>query len=137
MSVYKHLSCEERDQIATFRAAGLSLSAIARAIGRSVSTISRELKRNCLPRGSYSARHADGAYLLRRQREGILEENEQLRTFVVQQLAEGWSPEQVSAWLKTGNERHQSLCPETIYSFIYRSSQKVNELWRYLGPVYK
>ncbi|NIO39339.1 MAG: helix-turn-helix domain-containing protein, partial [Burkholderiales bacterium] len=56
-----HLSCWEREQIAALRAAGTSLGEIARSIGRAVSTVNRELKRNCLAGGGYSARAADGA----------------------------------------------------------------------------
>lgn len=132
MSDYKHLSCEERDQIGSLRAAGTSIRAIAQTLQRCPSTISRELRRNCLPRGGYSARHADGSYIQRRQRDAILEGDEKLQAFVIQRLAEGWSPEQISGWLTAGHERLRSLCPETIYRFIYRISQKTRQLWRYL-----
>ncbi len=87
------LSCEETDQIGSMRAAGVSLGAIAQALHRSPSSISRKLYRNCLPRGGYSARHADGACIQRRQRNAIPEDDEKLQVFVIQSLAEGWSPE--------------------------------------------
>ncbi len=48
-------------------------------------------------------------------------------------LAEGWSPEQISGWLKSGAEPGLcALAMETIYAFIYRARQKAEELWRYL-----
>jgi hypothetical protein len=46
MPAYSHLLDEERDQIASMRAAGHSICAIAGALQRAKSTISRELRRN-------------------------------------------------------------------------------------------
>ena len=40
----------------------------------------------------------------RRRREAILEREAALRPFVGDRLAEGWTPEQISGWLKSGNE---------------------------------
>jgi IS30 family transposase len=105
----------------------------ATGLGRSPSTISRELRRNALDTGRYSAQTADGAYLLRRQRNAVLERDERLARFVRDRLAEGWSPEQISGWLKSGAEPGLcALAMETIYAFIYRARQKAEELWRYL-----
>ena len=78
MGSYRHLSREDREQIAILRAAGHSNAGIAAALGRSPSTISRELRRNALDTGRYSAHTADGAYLLRRQRNAVLERDERL-----------------------------------------------------------
>jgi hypothetical protein len=44
--------------------------------------------------------HAAGAYQLRRRREAAIERDRALRTFVRDRLAEGWTPEQISGWLK-------------------------------------
>src|ERR1700723_2323331 len=104
MRSYAHLSEDERDQIGVLRAAGRSMGAIARALGRAKATISRELQRNALPLGGYSPLHVAGAYQLRRRREAILEREAALRLFVGDRLAEGWTPEQISGWLKSGNE---------------------------------
>jgi len=133
MRSYSHLSEDERDQIGVLRAAGRSMGAIARVLGRAKATISRELQRNALPSGGYSPLHAAGAYQLRRQREAILEREAALRLFVGDRLAEGWTPEQISGWLKSGNEpRLRAIGCETIYAFIYRTGQKAEALWRYL-----
>ena len=104
MRCYSHLSDDEREQISLAKALGHSIGAIAQAIGRPRSTISRELSRNKLPSGRYSPLHAAGAYQLRRRREALIERDRALRTFVVDRLAEGWTPEQISGWLKGGNE---------------------------------
>src|SRR5437868_11788513 len=124
MRSYAHLSTEERDQLGIWRAAGRSLGAISRELGRAKSTISRELRRNALPSGRYSPLHADGDLNLGR--------------FVRDRLAEGWMPEQISGWLKAGNEpRLRALGCETIYTFLYRAAQKSEALWRYLTRRHK
>jgi len=75
---------------------------------------------------------------LRRRREAILEKDERLRAFVQDRLAEGWTPEQTSCWLRAGHERGlRSLGFEAIYAFIYRASHKGEELWRYLTRRHK
>ena len=79
-----------------------------------------------------------GAYQLRRRREAILEREAALRLFVGDRLAEGWTPEQISGWLKSGNEpRLRAISCETIYAFIYRTAQKAEALWRYLTRRHK
>jgi IS30 family transposase len=64
------------------------------ALRRPKSTVLRELSRNKLPSGRYSPLHAAGAYQLRRRREALIEKDSALRTFVLDRLAEGWTPEQ-------------------------------------------
>jgi IS30 family transposase len=114
------------------------MAAIARALGRAKTTVSRELQRNALPSGGYSPLHAAGAYQLRRRREAILEREGALRLFVRDRLAEGWTPEQISGWLKSGNEaRLRAIGCETIYAFIYRTAQRAEALWRYLTRRHK
>lgn len=134
MGNYRHLTPDDREQIAIMRSAGHVNAVIASAIGTSPSTISRELRRNALDSGRYSARAADGAYMERRQRPARLERDAMLATFVRQRLSEGWSPQQISGWLRAGNEPGLgAIAMETIYSFIYRAEQKTEELWRYLA----
>src|SRR5215471_2676372 len=138
MRCYSHLSDDERELIGLAKALGHSIGAIAQAIGRPKSTISRELSRNKLPSGRYSPLHAAGAYQLRRRREALIERDRALRTFVVDRLAEGWTPEQISGWLKAGNEhRLPGVGCETIYAFIYRAAQRAEQLWRYLTRRHK
>ena len=96
MSSYSHLQPVERDRIAEFKASGLGVRAIARAIRRSPSTVSRELKRNATDSAAYRPVIAEGTYLLRRQRAGKLDKDERLQAFVVARLAEGWTPEQIA-----------------------------------------
>jgi IS30 family transposase len=50
---YRHLSFEEREQIAIWRLERVSQAEMARRLGRSLSTIDRELARNRLPSDGY------------------------------------------------------------------------------------
>jgi transposase, IS30 family len=133
MSGGTHLRLEERERLAALKAEGLSLRAIAAELGRAASTLSRELRRNALPRGGYLPVHAEGCYLDRRQRRAILERDERLGRFVRERLLEGWTPEQITGWLRRGEERGLGpVSPETIYAYIHRTSQKAEKLWRLL-----
>jgi transposase, IS30 family len=130
---YRHLSFEEREQIAIWRLEGVSQAAMARRLGRSSSTVNRELARNRLPSGGYQPIFAEGSYLARRERLALLERDERLERFVVDRLIEGWAPEQIAGWLKAGNEPGlRGLGTETIYRFIYRARQKLEKLWKLL-----
>ena len=138
MGSYRHLTREDREQIATLTAAGWSRRRIAEAIGKAPSTISRELRRNALESGRYSAHVADGAYMARRQRPSRLESDQRLAGFVRQRLSESWSPQQISGWLRSGSE--PGLCAvamETIYAFIYRAGQRLEQVWRFLARRHK
>ena len=125
MSGGTHLTLEERERLAEAKAEGLSLRAIAAQLGRAASTISRELRRNALPRGGYLPVHAEGCYLERRQRPAIVERDAKLGRFVRERLLEGWTPEQITGWLKRGEERGlRAVSTETVYAFIHRAGQK-------------
>ncbi len=138
MGSYRHLSREDREQIAVLRAAGHSNAGIAVALGRAPSTISREVRRNALDSGRYSAQTADGAYLLRRQRSALLERDKRLARFVRDRLTEGWSPQQIAGWLQSGAELGlRTVAMETIYAFLYRDGQKAEQLWRFLARRHK
>ncbi len=138
MGSYRHLSPEDREQIAVLRAAGHSNAGIAVALGRVHSTISREVRRNALDSGRYSAQTADGAYLLRRQRSALLERDKRLARFVRDRLTEGWSPQQIAGWLQSGAELGlRTVAMETIYAFLYRDGQKAEQLWRFLARRHK
>ena len=133
MPGYSHLTRLERDQIAELKAQGLGPTAIGSAIGRHKSTVSRELRRNAHQDGAYRPTYADGSYMYRRQRPAILERDDRLQRFVLDRLAEGWTPEQIAGWLKRGVEIGlRAISTETIYAFIFRASQKAQKLWRYL-----
>ena len=125
--------CGRLRHVAGSPSQGLSLRAIGRALGRATSTISREIRRNALESGAYRPHLADGAYMLRRQRQARLETDAKLAAYVTDRLAEGWTPEQIAGRLRLGIETGlRAVCAETIYGWIYRAGQKTGRLWRFL-----
>jgi transposase, IS30 family len=136
-AVYEQLSLDERCAIARRREAGESIRKIAAALDRSPSSISRELKRNAGkgPRaGPYRPAHADDLAWARRWSGGKLERDEALQQLVLERLALGWSPEQVSGRLALEAGR-RVVSYETIYRFIYAQIRRTNDhAWRRYLP---
>ena len=104
MRSYSHLSEDERDQIGVLRAAGRSIGAIARALGRAKTTISRELQRNALPSGGIRRFTPPEPINCA----GGVKRSSNERPLYVGLWGIGspreWTPEQISGWLKSGNE---------------------------------
>ena len=95
--MYKQLTMMQRYQIEALIKEGLSLRAIGRNLEVSHTTISRELRRNALDDGEYSAISASISTRLRYQ---LKPKNRQLNkehtSYIRKYLKEGWSPEQIS-----------------------------------------
>ena len=105
MSKYKHFSHEERVILSQKLDAGASRQAIADELGRPRSSIDREIRRNSNKDGSYNPDTAQRRYEARRQRGSVLDRVKELGEFVVDQLHENWTPEQIAGWLKAGNKK--------------------------------
>jgi IS30 family transposase len=134
---YGHLSLEERCEIARRLDAGESLRKIAASLDRAPSTISRELSRNTSsgPRAApYKPAYAAEQTSARRWRGSRLERNEELQRLVLERMALGWSPRQVSGRL--ARERgHKVISYESIYRFIYAQIRRTNDFaWRRFLP---
>lgn len=118
---YHQLSLDERDQLAAYRAEGLSICEIARRLKRNKSTISRELGRNKAPiYNAYGACRAEREARARKQRAGQRPrlKNAKIRSYVTRRLRLRWTPEQIAGGLhKSHNDL--SICVESIYRFIY------------------
>ena len=99
----RSLSIDDREEVSRGLSAGDSIRAIAARIGRAASTVSREISRNG-GRERYRAADADGAAWSRsrRPKECLLAREPRLRAAVAAKLAEDWSPEQISGWLRSG-----------------------------------
>lgn len=97
----RHLTLTEREEISRGVAAGESLRQIARRLGRAASTVSRELARNG-GRVRYRAHRADRAAWrwARRPKPSKLATHGELREVVEGLLADCWSPQQISGWLR-------------------------------------
>ena len=124
MRGYGHLSFAEREEISRGVALGTSSRAIARRLRRAGSTIARECRRGRPTRAAYRAgdahREAWGARR-RPRRPGKLQTSPRLRAYVLAQLAQRWSPEQIAKrlWQDYPEDPTMRLSHETIYQYLY------------------
>jgi IS30 family transposase len=113
------------------------MGAIAETLGRPRSTVSREIARNGGPT-QYRATAADEAAWERAKRPKScrLAQQPTLCVLVALLLEAGWSPEQISGWLRTTfpNDCAMYVSPETIYRSLYLQARGVlkKELTAYL-----
>lgn len=117
---YRHFSIEEREQLQYMWWERKSIRSMAQALNRSPSSVSRELKRNFPPEHQvYTSRLANQRALNKRKSRGRHDrlKNQAIRTFVINHLKDGWSPEQISGRI----EKHinQKISHEAVYQFIY------------------
>lgn len=130
MSHYTHLSIEERESLLLGIGEGQSIREIAKELRRSPSTLSREIKRNCKNRESYSPNQATKNYRKRRKkccRQRILKNA--LAKELVQRLflEQQWSPEQIDNRLKLEKNKIQ-VSYSTIYRSIYLGDLETGKL---------
>lgn len=117
---YKHINIEEREKIQEMLWREVSIREIAAELGRSPSSVSRELWRNYPPEQKrYTPRLANERALLKRKCRGRTErlKSDRIRSYVVRQLKERWSPEQIAGRLRL--DLHEQISHEAIYQFIY------------------
>jgi len=130
---YRQFSFEERCEIARLSGAGASERQIAAALGRPASSVNRELKRNRGADGVYRPGYAQEQARARRWSGSRLDRDAALREAVLDQLARGWSPEQV-----VGRARQRGKPPvgvETIYRFIHAQIARHKDYsWRRYLP---
>ena len=122
----RSLSIEDREEVSRGLSAGDSFRAIAARIGRSASTVNREISRNG-GREWYRAADADGAAWSRRPKECLLAREPRLRAAVAAKLAEDWSPEQISGWLRSGfgDDASMRVSHESIYRSLFVQARGV------------
>ena len=132
-----HLTLADREEISRGVAAGESGSAIADRLGRDRSVISRELSRNG-GRAAYRALQADRRAWEQaaRPKQSLLSRQGILRRAVARKLRRGWSPQQISGWLRDRNPGSQAMqiSHETIYKtlFVQARGELKRELVAYL-----
>ena len=133
MDKYTQLTINEREKLACLWVSTFSIMEIVRKMGRNKSTISRELGRNAAPPGQYWPDTAQRKSRARRKRGCIIDKNEKLHTFLVDQLqCHKWMPDQMNGHLKYRQKDLPSVSHETIYKWLYQKPQKAEKLWKYL-----
>jgi IS30 family transposase len=129
-----HITREERIKIEAWKDAGETNGDIAKQLGRDRSSIGRELRRNIVPgKERYVGIAADKERIKRRATV-----NESLRkllpgSVLASEVEKGikkyWSPEQVVGSMRLADPTAPSVCPETVYQYIYN---EMPELKKYL-----
>ena len=139
MKHYHQLTIHEREQIKLWCQQGLSCRAIARKVGRNHRTIAREMVRNSPGLGTqtYCPTLAQKRATKRRieRRRKKLHEGA-LQNYVVRRLGKGWSPEVIAGRLRRINSQ-LTVCPETIYRFIYDKDHKGERYYEFLHRGHK
>jgi IS30 family transposase len=113
MGAYQQMSYDQRCQIAALKKRKCTQSEIADIIEVSQSTVSRELARNTGDRG-YRHKQAHRKAVLRREAavKPTRLTSEMIASIELKLRIE-WSPEQISGWLLTDQDRlisHESIC---------------------------
>lgn len=130
---YTYLTYDERVQISIIKQAGLGIRQMAIRLNRSPSTLSRELRRNEAPPGTYWPDTAAHLSKVRRRRGCKLDHFKALSSFVTERLScHLWSPEQIAAYLRYRQDALPYVSHETIYKWIYSTSQKAEKWYQYL-----
>ena len=128
--MYKHLTRDERYQIAILLKAGKRQNEIAILMNRHSSSISRELTRNRGQRG-YRPKQAQALSQARmRACDNSRRVSDETWAVVDAKLAETWSPEQISGHLKANDQPRVSH--ECIYRHIYTDKRAGGSLHRAL-----
>lgn len=136
----RHLTRDQRCQIAVLKARGVLQKDIAKALNISATTISRELKRNSNNKGQYDYHYADVHARIRRASASRKAKRitTELLAVVEEHLKEGWSPEQISGRLKL---KDILISHQKIYQHIWADRKtRSGTLFTYLrhkGKKYK
>jgi IS30 family transposase len=131
---HKKITQAERKLLSRWKQEGLSNYDCAKRLGRHVSTVGRELTRNRIRvslgkrdwKVIYEPLHAQFVADKRKQKAWEAKEplkNRDIYSYVLDNLREGRSPEQIAGRLKEvehPDDPHWHICHETIYQFIYR-----------------
>jgi IS30 family transposase len=137
----RHLTYEDRCQIHALKKRGFSQSDIAWDIAVHRSTISRELRRNSGETGYYyhwAQSKADERQ--RRRRCHPRKMTAKVIAFIEAKMREGWSPQQISGWLKHRQDKLPTVSHERIYQHVWRNRWEGGRLYlrlRHRGRKYR
>lgn len=132
--MYKHITSKDRKEIAYLLARKYSYAEIARVLNVHRATITREYHRNKDDDGVYRVRNthkkAKERYKGKQEKNKVIENNNELKRYVISSLKQYWSPEQVSGRLKR-NGTIQYVSAVSIYAFLERSRKDLKKYRRH------
>lgn len=129
-----HFTLTKRKILEELLLQGISYEKIGKVIGKTKSSISDEIKRNSV-KGVYEAEISHAKAIQRqyqKKKRAKLKISAGLRRYVVRQLREDWSPEQIAGELRKQADGQTVVSHETIYQFIYSDEGKKLRLWVHL-----
>lgn len=135
---YTQLTIRERYTIEFLIQGGLSNKSIALKLGRDKSTVGREIRRSSLIRKNYLADIAVYLAVTRCRRETASKFTALSKDIIKEKLGIKWTPEQISAHLKS--EHNVFISHELIYQYINNDRQMGGSLHKLLphrGKKYK
>lgn len=130
---YNHLTLKERYYIQHYLKLGMSVASIAEALNRAKSTIHREINK-CIFKSFYNPYMGAIVYLRLRQarvHNNTINRNENLKDFILKNLAVGVSPNTIADFLR---EKYPKffVSASTIYRYVNGDYGKMLELKQYL-----
>ena len=112
----------ERCEIDILHAKDYSARSIAKALGRSPNTIASEIKRNSYRDGRYvAARAKQKAYVRRKYAKyqgKKIQNDDELRSFIVLKLSEHWNPDEIAGYLKANPSLGIYASKTAIYEWL-------------------
>lgn len=139
MSKLSRITFYEREKIELYLKMGKSHRWIGRKLCRSHTDISREIKRNSsshFPYCAVNAQRLNGARLLKKNRKKLEKfENRKLKEYVVCNLQEDFSPDQIAGRLKNESPPElleKTISHESIYQYIYNGEGRFEYLYPHL-----
>jgi len=125
------LSSAERSELQILHNKGYSARKIAHVLGRSPNTIGEELKRNSYKvgsrtppskQGSYDALYAKQKAYVRRKYAKYqgkkIQDNDELRSFIILKLTEHWNPDEIAGYLKQNAHLGRYASKTAIYEWL-------------------
>lgn len=117
------LTDAERSEIDILHGKGYTARSIAKVLGRSPNTVANELKRNSYQDGRYiAARAKQKAYVRRKYAKyqgKKIQENDELRSFIVCKLSERWNPDEIAGYLKNNPSGGLYASKTAIYEWLH------------------
>lgn len=113
----------ERLELAILKEKGYSIRSIAKAMKRSPSTVSRELRRNIFQKENiYDPGRANHKSRVRKKYSRFqwrkINENRELRVFIISSLKKHWNPDEISGYMRRGNMPFYAS-KTAIYEWLY------------------